>query len=837
MYNLKINCMNNRKFVLIIILLSSFMFSFMDVFSNPEKKQLKAIKTTENIKVNGILDEKAWGEAMVASDFITYSPTIGQISRKRSEVKILYNNKALYIGAILYDNNPQDIPKGLCARDEITMNADYFHVSLNPHSDSQNMFEFIVSSSNVQVDRNRINEASDDFQSDDNGHGQSTSDGEFDINWDAVWESEVKITPYGWVVEIKIPYSAIRFSSEEEMTWGINFWRVDRENEETSTWNLVDRSVSGVTNQQGELTEIKNIKAPLRLELRPYLSTYAEKYSENPDFDYSYNGGLDLKYGINESFTLDMMLIPDFGQTTSDNLVLNLTAHETKYDEKRQFFTEGTELFNKAGLFYSRRIGDQPDGYNTVGHSLHEGDSIISNPAETSVINATKISGRTNNNLGLGFFNAVTQNMYATIEDSLGNRRSILTEPLANYNILVVDQSFGKNSYLNIINTNKYVWENGAMSNVTGTAFKFTNKTNTYGAYGNAALSMLPNQTTGGYMNLSLGKISGKIQYNYNLELISDKYDPNAMGYFTLKNELNHNVTIKKQSFRPKGMFLTRSTSVQVSYKSLYTPNTFTEARIFFKTFNILKNNYSVSADFFWKPFGQKDFYEPRIANRYYQRPASYSGGFFVMSDYRKSFTWNARFSYKKEQGPEYYFGFTPGIRLSNKLSFTYSVDGWKTVGDIGYAGSDHGGVMNPDSIPFGERTVSGISQSLTGAYSFNNKSTLSLKVRHYWSTVDYNKYFILNKDGSLSDYPGYFGPDLNFNAFNVDMIYNWNFAPGSFLTLMWKNNIFNMAPIFTNEFESFSENFSNIFDLPQTNSFSIKITYYLDYVSIFRKN
>ena len=156
--------MNDRKIALIALLLSSLLFSSLNLFSNSEKKQLKAIKTTENIKVNGILDEKAWNEAMTADNFITYSPTIGEPSIKRSEVKILYNNKALYIGAVLYDNNPQEIPKGFCARDEITLNADYFHVSLNPHSDSQNMFEFIVSSSNVQVDRNRINEASDDFQ-------------------------------------------------------------------------------------------------------------------------------------------------------------------------------------------------------------------------------------------------------------------------------------------------------------------------------------------------------------------------------------------------------------------------------------------------------------------------------------------------------------------------------------------------------------------------------------------------------------------------------------------------------------------------------------------------
>jgi hypothetical protein len=136
----------------------------------------------------------------------------------------------LYIGAILYDNDHQNIPKGFSARDEITMNADYFHVTINPHSESQNMFEFIVSSANVQVDRKRINEISNDFQSEDGGHGSSSSEGEFDTNWDAVWASEVTITPEGWVVEMEIPYSAIRFASEDVMTWGLNMWRVDRRN-------------------------------------------------------------------------------------------------------------------------------------------------------------------------------------------------------------------------------------------------------------------------------------------------------------------------------------------------------------------------------------------------------------------------------------------------------------------------------------------------------------------------------------------------------------------------------------------------------------------------------
>ena len=200
---------------------------------------------------------------------------------------------------------------------------------------------------------------------------------------------------------------------------------------------------------------------------------------------------MDVKYGINEAFTLDMTLIPDFGQVQSDNKVLNLTPFEVKYNENRPFFTEGTELFNKGNLFYSRRVGGQPLHYGDVENQISSNEEVVKNPVESKLINATKISGRTKSGLGIGFFNALTKPMYAEVEDNNGNKREIETNPLTNYNIVVLDQTLKNNSSISAINTNVTRSGSDYDANVTAGLFNFNNKKNTYNWYGKFALSQL----------------------------------------------------------------------------------------------------------------------------------------------------------------------------------------------------------------------------------------------------------------------------------------------------------------------------------------------------------
>src|SRR5262249_27319888 len=260
--------------------------------------------------------------------------------------KVVYTDEAIYIGAYMHDD-PKLIKRQLTERDkEQRQDADNFGVAFDTYKDKQNAFQFMVTAPNVQSDI-RISS------------GGAGENGGFDYNWDAVWDSQTSIVADGWIAEIQIPYSAIRFSKEDIQNWGVNFSRYIRRLNEQSYWNCVDPNQNGFVNQFGDLTGLQNLQPPLRLSFLPYLSTGYRTVPTNSGTinTFLHSGGMDVKYGINESFTIDMTLIPDFGQVQSDNVILNLTPFEQQFEEHRPFFTEGTELFNKAGVFYSRRIG------------------------------------------------------------------------------------------------------------------------------------------------------------------------------------------------------------------------------------------------------------------------------------------------------------------------------------------------------------------------------------------------------------------------------------------------------------------------------------------------
>ncbi|RTY93593.1 hydrolase, partial [Flavobacterium bomense] len=332
----------------------------------------------ENITIDGKINEEIWKTAPIATDFIMFEPDNGKpISEsKKTEVKVLYDNNAVYVLAVLYDDEPNKISRELTNRDEFGV-ADVFSVSINGNNDGQQDFRFFVSAAGVQMDC------------------LATEGGE-DFNWDAIWDSEVKITDFGWVVEMNIPYAALRFSTEIKQTWGINFKRdiLRGAIDQSYTWNFVDTKIGAVIVQAGILEGIENIKTPTRLFFIPYSSAYYQK----DDFasDSTFKVGMDIKYGINDAFTLDAILVPDFGQTKFDKAILNLEPFEQQFDENRSFFTEATDLFSKGNLFYSRRIGGSPikDIY-TLQDELAANEEIINFPSTVDLINAVKISGRT----------------------------------------------------------------------------------------------------------------------------------------------------------------------------------------------------------------------------------------------------------------------------------------------------------------------------------------------------------------------------------------------------------------------------------------------------------
>src|SRR5690606_7380680 len=228
-------------------------------------------------------------------------------------------------------------------------------------------------------------------------------------------------------------------------------------------WNPIDRTKGYIGLYHGEIKHLENIKPPIRLSFFPFTSGLLNTYDGTTDTDLNF--GLDVKYGITENFTLDATLVPDFSQAGFDNLVLNLGPFEQTFSEQRQFFTEGVDLFDKGNLFFSRRIGSSPTG----NVNLNTNETIDNYPSTVHVLNAIKISGRTKKGLGIGVFNAITETTDATIRDTIsGEIRRQVVEPLSNYNVLVIDQQFNKNSSISLINTN--VTRNGSFRDANVTA-------------------------------------------------------------------------------------------------------------------------------------------------------------------------------------------------------------------------------------------------------------------------------------------------------------------------------------------------------------------------------
>jgi hypothetical protein len=347
------------------------------VFS--QNKSLQAVKASHPPNIDGLLDDVAWQNVPVATDFIQNFPSYGAPASQRTEVKIIYDNLAIYIAAYLYDD-PALIRRQITARDEEQQkDVDYFSVFFDTYKDHQNGFQFLVTSSNVQTDARLT-------------PNLVLAPGEYgDKTWDAVWDSKVNITADGWIVEMRIPYLSLRFAKKDVQGWGLQLLRSVRRNNEITFWNDVDPKTNGFVNQFGLLTDLIDIHPPLRLNFSPYVSTGIRSTPRKGKYETEWlaSGGVDVKYGINESFTFDATLIPDFGQVVSDNVVNNLTPYEVRFDEYRPFFTEGTDIFDKGGLFYSRRIGAMPGGFFKID-SLGEFDpniEILKNPARTRLYN------------------------------------------------------------------------------------------------------------------------------------------------------------------------------------------------------------------------------------------------------------------------------------------------------------------------------------------------------------------------------------------------------------------------------------------------------------------
>jgi len=795
---------------------------------NAQKKKLQAFFIdSATVELDGVLEESFWEKASAGVDFIQNAPNPSKAERFRTTVYVAYNNDGIYVGAKLFDLTQDSVPSELTNRDQ-TGNASFFGISLSPYNDGQNGFEFFTTSAGVQVDTKIALDQQD-------------------YSWNGVWQNKVAWHTWGWSVEMYIPYTNLRFPKKEIQSWTCQFTRYNRKYRETEFWNEIKPEQNGFLNQGGILSGLQNLDPPVRLALFPYVSSYYEQFGNQQDV--LFNGGLDVKWGVTDAFTLDATLIPDFGQVQSDDQVLNLSPFEVQFNENRQFFTEGTELFNKAGLFYSRRVGGAPLNVVDAYDDLAEGDSIISSPAANRLVNASKFSGRTKGGLGIGVFNAVTDKNFVRILNADGVERKVEVNPLSNYSVIVLDQNLKHNSYITLTNTNVLRSGRTYDANVTALNFNIKNKPNSFFVEGGLYNSILtkPKSSNGQQYQLNVGKLGGKFRYGVRNEIVSPTYNHNDLGFFTQYNFYNKQAYFTYVQYKPVGIFNSTNHNLTVSHTHRIEPFVYTDFAINLSSWFVLNSFDGLGYTLETSPYRGRDYFSPRTEGRYFKTFASNFANIFFSSDYRRRLALDVRASlttYQESPWQEQTYTIAPRWRVNNRLMFIFSYQITQRKNELGYAVFNNAGttaIENQEAafydaaeIYYGKRNVRVTENILTAKYAFSPRLSTNLRVRHQWLTLKNTNVFSLANDGTL-EFTNFEGKSVdgtsylnsNFNTLNLDFTLRWIFTPGSELSVNWKKIVLNYSDT---PLRTYEDSFNALGNLSQLNSVSIKLLYYLDY-------
>lgn len=394
----------------------------------PTGKQSTAVLVPDGtIHVDGRLDEDAWQRAVSITDFVQKEPTEGAPPTDQMDVRFVYDQGALYVGARMYSHGPAAVQAPMGRRDRIEQ-AEHILVSLDTFLDHRTAYAFGVTAAGVRLDR---------FYP---GDDERT----FDEGYNPVWEARAAILEDGWTAELAIPFSQLRFNERPEHVWGLNIQRVSPTLNEEVYWAVVPRTEKGWASHFGELRGIRGLRTVRQLEVLPYVAgttiVHGGDATGNPfqqGQDLLTRVGVDVKKGFGPNLTLDVTVNPDFGQVEGDPAEVNLTAFQTRFAEKRPFFTEGSQLLTIAhqNVFYSRRVGARPSGPAS--------GEYVDYPSGSTILAAGKLTGRLRSGTSLGMLSAVTDEEFATVSNGSLPTTSVRVAPRTFYGLAHVQQEFG----------------------------------------------------------------------------------------------------------------------------------------------------------------------------------------------------------------------------------------------------------------------------------------------------------------------------------------------------------------------------------------------------------
>lgn len=823
-----------------------------------DRASLRAQAVAGAITVDAQLDEPAWARAGVASAFRQFEPTEGAPASQRTEVRVLYGESSLYVGAVLHDPDPGAIERTLGRRDEFNR-ADWFLASIDAHLDRRTAYTFAVNAAGVQFDAVQGGGGGPGGGGE-GGGGGPTPQG-MDPSWDAIWSSEVRVTPEGWVVEIAIPYSMLRFPRAPSQTWGVQFSRhVPRLGEE-SEWPLVPRiERSNQVARFANLTGIAGIEPRRNVQVEPYSvgRMRMREDAERPgatDRDSELDLGADVKVGLGPNVTLNATLNPDFGQVESDPAVLNLTAFETLFEERRPFFVEGSQIFEfEAGpgqLLYTRRIG-----------------------AAAPIIGAAKVSGRTARGLSFGVLGATTGDDF---------------RPERHYGVVRASQQFGGYSTAGGILTlyDSPADEGRGRSVAAGADWDLRRRDNRYGLEGFAAVTNRwwtdagRASETGFAAKLWARKRQGAWQGFGGVEVFTDDFDPNDVGELqsnnayvligSLEHEINGN--------RPFGPFQRANVELFGVQRFAYADRLNQGLSLELSSRGVLRGFQTVEANVdLERPFGGYDLFETRGAGSW-AAPATLELQFEIGSDERR--TWEVEpevgLTLQEGGGHGYSAGLRGNWRVSDRLSLEGNLDGEWEDGVVAWSSNEtflrtdagwhiarrSGEPADADpsdyvaiddaatlgailaEVPsigadryfvpvFGARDTRSTDLTLRGTYTFTPDLSVQLYGQLFLATGRYRDMTILRTRDELAPFDAFPKRDeFALSSVQSNAVLRWEYHPGSTLYVVWthgrgvEDELDPLGPSQRSPFaRSVGRQIADAFDVFPDNLFLVKFSY-----------
>jgi len=825
-----------------------------------------ATRTTIKPRIDGKLNDECWKQGVWAGDFVQQQPLQAKAPSQPTEIKILYDNDNLYVAMRCYDREPKKMRPILGRRDALV--GDVSGIALDSYHDKQTAYEFNVTAAGQKVDLQHLGSYSWDF------------------NWNAVWEGKAFVGDSLWSSEMKIPFSQIRFTTQDNQVWGMHIWRwIDRLQEE-SEWKLIPVDAPAMVYLFGELRGIEGISHKKNFEIMPYASA---KFVPNssPVKSVKWGIGLDGKIGVTSNFTIDYTINPDFGQVEADPSVLNLTAFETFYEEKRPFFLEGNSILDyKIGddmLFYSRRIGHAPSYYPEALPG-----QTVSMPDNTAIISALKLTGKTKNGLSVGVVQSFTARENSTIYSAGGNEK-VAVEPFTSFmvgrlkqdlnngntviggmvtssirNIRDVQLDFlpgssysgGVDLEHNWLNRKYFVDFKGFFSQVNGSKTAISqlqlSPAHYYQREDASHLDFNPDRTSlSGYGGkFDIGKRSGKFRAATGVNWRSPGVDLNDIGYLRQADFVEQNINLTYKVDKPYGILMNYQMGIEQSHQWSFGGENLLD-HLAFTSGVKFKNMWTAGLNID-RSFNRFDTRALRGGPKLFKDNLT-EGAINLSTNGSKKlyFTLGSNYSFSNDNITNIN-GYSFGVKwqMNNRLSITSS-SGYSIGTDYHqYVGTNSGLMAHRDYI------VGKIDQkTLYTTIRFEYYVSPELSFQYYGSPYasigkyddfrlvadasnrDINRRYspltilgVENKNYSMDsngDQKADFkmkNPDFNFQEFRSNLVGRWEFSPGSTLYLVWTNT----RSLYSDNYNSsIVDSFGGISDLKANNVFMVKFNYW----------